>query len=150
MKNTIVALLAALAIAAAPACSTVLKPVADLAPYVAQYAADASIAVDAVDSAQAAWFAANPNPAQQAIVVQGIADARAAIQAALAATAGVQDLTQAQVDDAWKQFQGAWQALEKILGKYGGARRFGASGLLQVNAFGRQVNVPIVVARAGK
>jgi len=103
---------------AAPACAH-LQPVVDNLPRAVAYAQDAQIALEIVESTERAVFAVSPNPALQAKVETGIADARTALDAGLKLCLGGENLSQAQIDQAFANFKTAYTDIMALLGPMG-------------------------------
>lgn len=109
-----------------PACAH-LQPVVDNLPRAVAYAQDGLIALDIVESTEKAVFAVSPNPALQAKVETGIADARTALDAGLKLCLGGENLSQAQIDQAFANFKTAYTDIMALLGPLG-VRRAPAAG----------------------
>jgi len=89
-------------------------------------ASDATLAVPEaeallgyVESDVNAYFAANPNPAEQANADKAISAAELALDAGVRALQGVTNASQAQITAAFTAFAQAWADLEQILADYG-------------------------------
>lgn len=108
----------ALSSAAAMGCAH-LQPVVDNLPRAVAYAQDAEIALDIVETAEKGIFAVSPNPALQAKVETGIADARTALDAGLKLCMGGESLSQSQIDQAFGNFKTAYTDIMALLGPLG-------------------------------
>lgn len=117
--------------------------------YVVTASADANALLGYAKSLVDAYYAANPNPADQAKADKGIADAELALDTAEAALSGVGDASQAQVAAAFASFVQAWADLEKLLGDLGVAvPSLNLPTMKAARAGAPRLPVPIVVARA--
>lgn len=92
---------------------------ASVLPDVIAYVQDGTQVLDAIDVFVNQYFAAHPNPTEQAKYTKAMADARAALQTALHAAQGTQHLDQASVDAAFSDFKAAYLELMTIVKPYG-------------------------------
>lgn len=114
----IIASMFAVGFATQNACAT-LKPVVDQLPRVSVYVQDAQLVLAGIETFERAVFAAKPDPDLQKKVDQGMADAHAALDAALRICAGATELSQAQVDAAFADFKAAYLRVIAVLGPLG-------------------------------
>ena len=96
-----------------------LQPVVDSLPKAVAYAQDAEIALTIVETAEKTAFAVKPDPALQAKVELGIADARTALDAGLKICMAGTSLSQAQIDQAFTNFKTAYTDILSLLGPLG-------------------------------
>lgn len=116
---------------ALPGCAT-LRPVVDNLPKAVAYAQDAELVVTGLETFEKGYYMVKPNPAQQAIVENGIADARSALDAGIRICEGTTELSASQVDLAFSDFRKAYIDVVGLLGPIGVKRgtpgtRMGAS-----------------------
>lgn len=93
--------------------------IASMLPTVLEAVTDAAQILDAIEKFVAGYFVAHPDPEAQAKANKALAKARGALNVALRATHGVDNLTQEKVDDAFSEFKLAYQELLGIVGPLG-------------------------------
>jgi hypothetical protein len=123
--------IAAAAVIASPGCATV----SNVLPKIVAAATQGSLVLDTLDTFADQFFKAAPNAELEKKVDIGLARARNALAIALAAARGGEMLTQAQIDDAFKEFAKAYGELVVIMSPLGvksGERLGAAGGGLQV------------------
>lgn len=96
-----------------------LQPVVNDLPRAIAYAQDAELALDIAETAERSIFMVSPNPALQAKVETGIADARTALDAGIRICLGGENLSQAQIDQAFGNFKQAYTDIMALLGPLG-------------------------------
>lgn len=96
-------------------CSTIFSHL----PNVLAYVQDGQLVLSTVESFANAWFAIHPDAAKQKLVNQAVAKAKTALDLAVRAAQGADGLKQADVDQAFGQFQLAYQDLLSLLGPLG-------------------------------
>lgn len=116
MRNIVLTLIAAASLFAG--CAH-LQPVVDNLPKAIAYAQDAEIALTIVETAEKTAFAVHPDPELQAKIETGIADARTALDAGLKICMGGENLSQAQIDQAFANFKTAYTDVMALLGPLG-------------------------------
>lgn len=91
-------------------------------PVVGEIIGKTKVAMQALDSIQKAvdaWFAANPNQEHQEEFAKVMGVARNTLEGALAAAEGAEHASQEDVDVAWDKFQLAYEKLSDTLGDMG-------------------------------
>ncbi len=120
----------ALPVVAVPSCAA-LQPVIQQLPKVVALVQDAALILDSLESSTTVKMVTAAKPELATTVAQGFARARSALSLFLRATNGVEDLTQAQIVEAFSAsgFAGAYTDLLALLGPLG-VRRGGTEGSL--------------------
>lgn len=129
MKRLALVFVAVLALAgSSPGCAAVVSYL----PTAIAYAQDGAMILDTIQRFVDAFFVNHPNPDRQKQVNQAAARAHAALDLALRAATGAQDLNQAKVDAAFEEFRQAYVDLLALVGPMGvssgGARLAAAPG----------------------
>lgn len=88
-------------------------------PKIVSIVSDASLIVDAIQSFTAAEFKSHPNADLEKKVDQAIAKARLALAAANRIASGSENLSQAQINEAFAEFRSAYQDLTSLVGPLG-------------------------------
>lgn len=144
-KLSTLSLLATLSVfLALPSCAH-LQPVINSLPTVLSYVQDAELVLQGLETAETIFFAAKPNPTLQIKVDQGIALAKDALDAGLHATAGVTDLSQSQITQAFSAFTAAYTNVVALLGPLG--EQHGAMGVAYKTTQGViTVRTPVLIS----
>lgn len=141
--HTAARLLAALALACslstAPGCATI----APFLPKVIAAVTDGALVIDTIDRFVDRYFESRPNAELQKKVDVAVARTRSALDAALRIASGAQDLNQAKVDEAFKEFRLAYQDLLALVGPLGVMA--GGGGKLQARPGGLLVPEPMAM-----
>lgn len=138
MKRVLVAIFVTFLTVGNVGCATVVPAL----PTVIAAVTDAVMILDGIQNFVDKYFAAKPNPALEEKVGDAMQKTRAALNVALRSAQGAQDLDQAKVDDAFKNFRAAYQELMVILGPLGVAS---AGNTLMAVPGGLQVPEPMAL-----
>lgn len=96
-----------------------LSSAAAIFPAVAAVVSDASAVLSIIQQAVTTWFAHKPDPALEAKFNAAITKAWTALRAATAATQGAESLSQEEYDQAFADFQLAYEELHSLLKQHG-------------------------------
>lgn len=147
-KTIVVTALAASLSLGATGCSTFFEKVLPVVAKVITTVQDAEQILNKLDRAAQLYFAASPDPEQQAKFERAMGKARSALNAATRAANGMEKLDQQAIDTAFADFKVAYQEVLNVLGPLGVARQQGDQVLL--SASGETLTVPPPLALEAK
>lgn len=130
-----------------PPVKTIGTDVGSVAVLAAQYETDGALWLSRISDAEAVLFTLAPDPAAKAELDALLADGRSALATAGEATAGVQDLTQGQLDAAYEKFRGVVAEITADAVKLGLFK--GAASSRVAGAPPTTVPAPLAVSRFG-